>query len=127
VLFRSRFENYATFPEERQRLFDEIQQNNIKGVVFLTGDRHHSELSALHRPNDYPIYDWTVSPLTSGVAKSADQDNNVYRVPGSLVQERNFGMLYFSGKKEDRQVKMVLYDTDGSSIWTKTLYLKDLK
>lgn len=123
----ARFENYATFPEERQHLFDEIQQNNIKGVIFLTGDRHHSELSALQRPNDYPIYDWTVSPLTSGVAKSADQDNNINSVPGSLVQERNFGMLYFSGKKEDRQVKMVLYDTDGVSIWTKTLYLKDLK
>ncbi len=122
----ARFENYATYPEERQRLLDEIQQNQIKGVIFLTGDRHHSELSVLKRPNDYPIYDWTVSPLTSGVARSADQDNNTNRVPGSLVQERNFGMLYFSGEKEKRSVRMVLYNTEGKEIWSNALLWKDL-
>ena len=41
------FENYVQFPEERQALLDSLDRYNIKGVVFLTGDRHHSEISRM--------------------------------------------------------------------------------
>jgi len=105
----------------------EIQKNKVRGVFFLTGDRHFSELSSLKRENTYPLYDWTVSPLTSGVAKSALDEKNTNRVEGSLFMEQNFGMLYFSGDRKNRQVKMVLYNPEGKELWDKVLLLNDLK
>jgi len=122
-----KFENYANYSNERDYLLSEIQKNKVRGVFFLTGDRHFSELSSLKRENTYPLYDWTVSPLTSGVAKSALDEKNTNRVEGSLFMEQNFGMLYFSGDRKNRQVKMVLYNPEGKELWDKVLLLNDLK
>ncbi|MBK8614569.1 MAG: alkaline phosphatase family protein [Flavobacteriales bacterium] len=61
------YETYATYGEERQQLIDRIEREGITGVVFLTGDRHHSDLSKLELKDGNVIHDLTVSPLTSGV------------------------------------------------------------
>ncbi|MBY0426962.1 MAG: alkaline phosphatase family protein, partial [Cytophagales bacterium] len=66
------YENYATYPEEREYFLKSLQANNIKGVLFLTGDRHTTDLTKLNRYGTYPLYDLTVSPLTSGPGKSKD-------------------------------------------------------
>ena len=44
------YENFAQFPEERGLLFDAIDELDIRGVVFLSGDRYNSELSKLKLP-----------------------------------------------------------------------------
>lgn len=121
------FENYATYKEEREYLLNQIKENNIRGVLFLTGDRHHSELSALKRDGTYTLYDWTVSPLTSGVSKSGAKENNTNRVEGSYFTERNFGMIHFSGNKENRQMKLVLHNVNGEPLWEKVISAKELK
>lgn len=123
----ARFENYATYPEEKERLLKEILDNNIKGVVFLSGDRHFTELSKLERNGTYPIYDWTVSPLTSGVSESYKEDINTNRVEGSLFAVNNFGLISFSGKKENRQMKLSLFDKDGKELWNKIILRKELE
>ena len=38
-------ESYAHYPKERNELLNYIVDNNIKGVIFLTGDKHYAELS----------------------------------------------------------------------------------
>lgn len=123
----AKFENYATYPEERQYILDELEKNNVKGVVFLSGDRHFSELSGLKRPGKYTIYDWTVSPLTSGVATSALKETNENRVEGSLFMQHNFGILKFSGNKDNRALKLELFDKDGKTLWNKVITLKELQ
>ncbi|HEY4652123.1 MAG TPA: alkaline phosphatase D family protein, partial [Pontibacter sp.] len=47
-------ENYSNHPEERQKLLDAIAQANIKGVIFMDGDRHFTELTKLERKGTYP-------------------------------------------------------------------------
>jgi alkaline phosphatase D len=42
-------ESYVMFLKERQEILDFIKVNNIKGVVFITGDRHHTEITKLER------------------------------------------------------------------------------
>lgn len=112
------FENYSAngFDKERQELIDFICQHQIKNVVFLTGDRHHSELSILNEQGKPIIYDLTVSPLTSGT-HDALNEANLLRVKGSHVATRNFGLLKVSGKKNKRVLEIELYDSDGQSIW----------
>jgi alkaline phosphatase D len=123
----AKFENYETYPKEKQKLLSEIEANKIKGVLFLTGDRHFSELSKLNRENTYPFYDWTVSPLTSGIGDSYKNDVNKNRVEGSLFAQNNFGILSFSGNKANRQLKLTLFDVKGIEVWNKVITQKELE
>lgn len=123
------FENYENYKSEKDFLLSEILANQIKGVVFISGDRHFTELSTLKRPNTYPLYDWTVSPLTSGHGnlERITKEPNTNRVPGSLFAQHVFGTLSFSGEKETRQMKMSLFDKDGTELWNKTILKSELE
>jgi alkaline phosphatase D len=116
------FENYAAngFDKERQELIDFIYLHQIKNVVFLTGDRHHSELSILSEPGKPTIYDLTISPLTSGV-HDASNEANLLRVPNSHVATRNYGLIKVSGKKNERFLEMDIYDSYGQKIWSTSI------
>ena len=123
------FENYENYKSEKTYLLNEILVNKIKGVSFISGDRHFTELSMLTRTNAYPLYDWTVSPLTSGhgnIEKIA-QEVNTNRVAGSLFAQHVFGTLSFSGEKENRQMKLTLFDKDGKELWNKILLKSELE
>lgn len=121
-------ENYTHFPEEKEKLLQEITANKIKGIFFLSGDRHFAEMSMLTRNNSYPIYDWTVSPLTSGIAsQKVLKEENKYKVPGSAFVQHNFGTISFLGTQENRQMKLTLFDANGSELWNKTILKKDLE
>ena len=123
------FENYENYKSEKDFLLSEILANQIKGVVFISGDRHFTELSSLKRPNTYPLYDWTVSPLTSGHGnlERITKEPNTNRVPGSLFAQHVFGTLSFSGEKETRQMKLSLFDKDGAELWNKTILKSELE
>lgn len=118
------YSNYG-FDKERQKIINFIRDENIKGVVFITGDRHHTELSILKKDNYPAIYDLTVSPLTSGVHTNANKENNAFQVPGTLVMKRNFSIINVSGKKSNRKLTINIYDTFGKLIWTKDISEKD--
>ena len=123
------FENYENYKTEKEQLLNEITTNKIKGVTFISGDRHFTELSMLKRTNSYSLYDWTVSPLTSGhgnIEKVAKEENK-NRVEGSLFAQHVFGTLSFSGEKEMRQMKLTLFDKDGKELWNKVILKKDLE
>lgn len=123
----ARFENYENFKEEKTYLLEQIKSNTIKGVVFLSGDRHFTELSKVAVTETQSIYDWTVSPLTSGVASSYKEDSNVNRVDGSLFAENCFGIVSFLGSKDTRQMKLTLYNKEGNELWNKVIMKKELE
>ncbi len=123
------FENYENYKSEKELLLNEILANKIKGVFFISGDRHFTELSELKRANTYSLYDWTVSPLTSGhgVVEKIAKEPNGNRVPGSLFAQHVFGTLSFSGEKESRQIKLSLFDKDGVELWSKSILKSELE
>lgn len=107
------------YPEEREYLIKRIEQEGLTNIIFLTGDRHLTELTELKLPNGKFIYDLTVSPLTSGV--NTNPDVNVLRVPGTLVTEHNFGLLTFSGKRLERKLTIKIFDALGNEKWKKEI------
>jgi alkaline phosphatase D len=121
------FENYATYPAERQRLFDALAAEGIPGVVFLSGDRHHTELTRLERPGTYPLYDLTVSPLSAGVSAPPADERNTARVEGTLVNALNFGALEFSGPRTDRVMTMRVFDSSGKELWNRAIRAAELR
>jgi phosphodiesterase/alkaline phosphatase D-like protein len=51
---------------EYQKLLDYLEDHEIGGVVFLTGDRHHTEMMSLRREGCPTILEFTSSPLAWG-------------------------------------------------------------
>ncbi len=77
-------EGLFKYSYEFHRLMEFLNRTKIKGVLFLTGDRHHSEIVKTERPGNYDLYDITISPFTSGVSKvKGDEINNPSRVPAA--------------------------------------------
>lgn len=106
------------FNAERQEIIDFIYAHNIKNVVFLTGDRHHSELSVLEEHGKPRIIDITFSALTSGAANNKDEKNS-YRVENTYTNKRNYGLISFSGPLKQRKMNIETRDSQGSLIWKK--------
>jgi alkaline phosphatase D len=105
-------ENYSTYPAERQKILEFIDQNNITGVVFLTGDRHCGEMSMLKLPSGVVVYDLTVSPLTSK-AYNTSKENNTLRIENSTVPDRHYAVLDFSGPRKERKLHIRCIDVSG--------------
>lgn len=114
------YENVAQFPSERQQILSRLEAEDIRGVVFLSGDRHTTELSELTLANGRKVYDLTVSPLTSGPGHARDEPNTL-RVEGTYVEQRNYAVLSFEGPRKDRVCTVEVKGTDGSSLWVKEL------
>lgn len=102
-------------PKEREYMLNRIAEEGLKNVIFLSGDRHHSELS-MTEIKGIKIYDWTVSPLTSGTHAPADEANTL-RVEGSYIGDRNFGTMEITGTRKERKLNLKLFGSDGKELW----------
>lgn len=117
------FEALHNFPAEHRALLDWITGRRIRGVVFLSGDVHYGSLLRIARPDGYPLYEFTSSPLTAGVftGLTEAERSNPDLVPGTLVMERNFGMLRFAGPRRGRTLNLESYDWNGTLLWRHAL------
>ncbi len=107
------YTNYG-FDKERQDIIDFIYAENIEGVIFIDGDRHHTELSKLSLEGKPTIWDITVSPLTSG-AHMSDEINGL-RVSETYVGEQNYAQITVSGPRKNRLVTVKIKDKTGKII-----------
>ena len=58
----------------------------------------------------------SVSPLTASV--NARPYENRLQVNGTLVQERNFATLHFSGPLNNRLLTLKVFSRDGDELWS---------
>lgn len=116
------------YPVEFEELMGFLSAEKINGVLFLTGDRHHSEIIRYDRREDYPLYDITSSPLTSGVAKVGGKEkDNTARVPNTLVEAQNYTRISVSGKTGDRKLSVEFLGIKGEKLADWSIHEKDLK
>lgn len=113
-------ENLSQFVAERDRLIKLLDQYNIKGVIFLTGDRHHSEVSKITTEDGDVFYDVTISPLTAGPGDNTKEPNG-NRIPNSIIIQRNYAQISVEGKGIDRQVLVVYKDSNGKELSRHTI------
>lgn len=128
MLVKNRFETFADYSQEQQELINWIKQQRIGGVVVLSGDRHLTELNVLRDTAFYPLYEFTSSPLTSGVSTGLFASDSTMLVEGTLVNDvRNFGLLRFDGPRTDRRLTMECYDKDGRLRWSHSVMARELR
>ena len=124
----SDFECMRFYSAEYNELMKFLAANKIKGVLFFTGDRHHSEVIKQERPGLYPLYDVTNSPYTSGVGKvRGDELNNPARIAGTLVEAQNFTKVSISGKRNERVMKIEFIGTKGDKLGEWSVGEKELQ
>jgi alkaline phosphatase D len=112
----SPYDRLMNCPVEYDELMNFLKDNNINGVLFLTGDRHHSEIIKVERTGTYPLYDVTASPLTSGTHSfSGSEKNNPYRIYG-LDQKQNYTKFSFSGARNQRKLTVEFFGIKGEKL-----------
>ncbi len=119
-------EIFNRFPKEKEKLLSLISDEKISGVLFLTGDRHHSELTKLEREGSYPLYDFTISSFTAGISPGKDELNTM-RVPGKISDEHNFALFNVSGKNKNRILTCTVYNVKGEALWDYSINENELK
>lgn len=123
----SPYDTWWNFPAEYEEIMNFLKEYKINGVIFLTGDRHHSEIIKVQRPGTYALYDITVSPLTSGThAFGGPEKSNPYRVLG-IDEKQNYARFSFSGPRNDRKLTVHYIGLDGKQITEWSISEKELK
>ncbi len=123
-----KWEGWDKYRYERDAFLKWLEETKIEGVVFLSGDKHHTEMLKIPRENAYPLYELTCSPFTAGThEKGIDSE----RKKPTLIQEtlvgvKNFCKLKFEGKRNERNMILESYDADGKLLWSKKFKQSEL-
>ncbi len=117
------YEGWDKYRHERDPFLQWLDDNKIPGVIFLSGDKHHTEMLRADRPGAYPLYEMTCSPLTAGThsSKSGGDLDNPRLIPGSLVNEHNYCKFSFTGPRTDRSLNIKVINREGKQKWEKQI------
>jgi alkaline phosphatase D len=108
------YENFRKFKAEYDDFMAFLEKENIKGVVFFSGDVHYAEISKLQRKDTYPLYDFTFSAFTSFSHKGKP---NLNAVADSRFTKNNYGLVTITGKKGQRICRFECKSRDGKPVW----------
>jgi len=125
VLCDGGYENFRKYPKEFEYLMHFISENKIEGVIFMSGDVHYSEVSKVERANEYPLYDFTYSPLTSFPINYFSENKN--RIEETKRNVHNFGEVSFSGENGNRTCELKCLNKRGKLLWSFKINENDLK
>lgn len=123
------FEMWANFPHERDRLISLINAAHASGIVFISGDRHHAEISRLDPTSQggspiYPLWDITSSALNQ--TKRWGNEINPHRV-GAIYFEENFGLIEISWAAADPVLSLQIRDVAGTPLMIQEIALSSLR
>ena len=117
-------ETWSNLPRERQRMIDLIASTGAEGVVFISGDRHWSELSAIDEGAPYRLYDFTSSSLNQLHGRGTPTQNK-YRALPTTFHKENFGVLDIDWRRA--AMHLTIKDMQGNDQLTHTVDLNALK
>jgi alkaline phosphatase D len=123
-------ESWANFPAERARFFALIRSTRAGGVLLLSGDRHHAEISRLNADDPagvgYTLFDITASSLNRGPKRLPDGERNRHRV-GDLYLLNNYGVIEIDWDRPDAAVAVRIHDEAGKVILHQPVTLSQLR
>jgi len=127
---RTGAESHEAYRREREELLEFLRAQEISGVVFLTGDVHHSGLYRRQLVKGGPwVYEVTSSPFSSGswAVEQSPTAAAPFLVPGPLVGDQNFTSVEVRGPKEGRELVVTCIDKQGATRFTRTIPLAELQ
>jgi alkaline phosphatase D len=129
IQFASAFcgaENWANFPHEQRRMIDLIASSKAAGVLFLSGDRHWCEWSALREAVPYPLLDLTASSMTQ-IHPRGTPTPNANRLLPETFHRPSVGSLEIDWEQADPRLRFQITDEEGKAHLQHELNLSSLK
>lgn len=122
-------ECYWHYKDELTEIVDFIKSEKIEGVIFLSGDRHHSELTKTEVAGGYPLYEFTSSGITSFRRRTRRTKENINptRIEGTLADFQNYGRITIQGETGNRVCVMEIFNKRGKTVWTYSVNQNELK
>ncbi|MFO0941894.1 MAG: alkaline phosphatase D family protein [Pirellulales bacterium] len=118
------FESWTNFPRELTKMVDLIKSTRASGVIFISGDVHWGELSALRAPGCYPLYDLTASGLNRDWESIEPNRNRI----GNACPDFHFGMIEINWNAvPSPTITFRIHDMTGRGRVRKTVKLSDLQ
>jgi alkaline phosphatase D len=122
------YECMQHYSYEFQECMKFLETQKIPGVLFLTGDRHHSEIIQYPRSGHYTLFDITASPYTSGVSMANGiEKEHPLRVTGTLIEKHNYARIEITGPKNNRTLTVQFKDKNGDLLGTWNINEKSLQ
>jgi alkaline phosphatase D len=103
-------------PDGREEIFSLLEENNIGGVLLISGDRHGARGFTIPRQSGYKFYEFEVASMGARVGPPATRpewDNQLYGIAGRFA----FGEFTFFPSKPDPEVVFRLIDENGETIY----------
>ena len=112
---------WTGYLEERQEIYDFLYDNEITGVVLLSGDRHRADFRINNRSQGYPLYEVMCSWLTN--PRAADPSGEPL---WHYNEKPTFTLLSFENRSTDPKMTIDISTIDGDRVMLWELYLSDL-
>ncbi|TWU46952.1 alkaline phosphatase D family protein [Rubripirellula reticaptiva] len=107
-------ETWSNLPRERHRMLDLLKSTNANGVIFISGDRHWSELSSLSQGVPYPIYDFTSSSFNQLHGRGTPTENRFRHLPNTFHQA-NYGVIRIDWDAVEPSAMLEIRDLSGET------------
>lgn len=112
-------DSWGVYLTERNEIFDFIRDNEIGGVVCVSGDSHMGELNCVPRSEQggYDFYDFCSSPLAQMPANKNTRQVPEVRVRDTWTRSVNVGLMRFDLTGATPTLTYTLHDVLGESVW----------
>ena len=112
-----RFEKWANFPSEQEKLFRLIEKHVKVPLILMSGDRHISEVSKMKLDGyQYPLYEFTSSSLTNPWGTKREEANRFREK--DLVYDPNFANLDLVWSRKGLKLKLKYFGSNAKIIQT---------
>ena len=112
-------------PNGREEIFKLIEDNNISGVLLISGDRHGARGFSLQRPSGFKLYEFEAASLGARVGPAAKDESWTSQLCG-IDAKVAFGELTFKTSVKDPEVTFRLIGDDGIKIYELKLKKSEL-
>lgn len=112
---------WTAFSDERSELFSHIREQQIPGVVLLSGDDDQAEIKAIRMSElgGYDLYELVSSPLAQSPNPTFDeQEPSTITIQQPYSDAMNFGMLSFDMRGEDPTLTYEVINVFGESVFS---------
>lgn len=107
--------------DERNEIFDLINEHKIDGVILISGDRHRSDIWKIDRPDGYPLYEFVSAKVTN------EHTHETFPNAVWSYNKGNFwGQLSFDLRPEDPVMTFKCVDISGKVVKEFPLSLSQL-
>jgi alkaline phosphatase D len=116
-----RYDHWGGYRNEREEIFSFLAENEISGVILLSGDRHRHDAWKHERKNGYDLYEFNSARLTN---------IHFHRLmPDAMFgynEKNGFAKLIFNTQAEQPHMIYKIYSIDNELIQMIRVYLHQL-